>query len=129
MKVKYPGTVKEACQYADDGKGSRVKDFYVCHEGSTPHKQDRERIKLAQAASVAANTGRKRPDHSKLMTQLNEQRKDPTIYQFTHNTGLTFLGTRHQLIETYPDHKISASELGMLIRGQYKSHRGWKLTP
>lgn len=129
LGVKQAGSVREACKYAEQGRGSRVKDFYVCHNGGTPHKQNLDHMKRVQMASTTANTGKKRPEHSKLMNKLNEVRKDPTSYTFIRASGLTFIGTRHELIDTFPDHKISASELGMLIRGQYKSHRGWKLTP
>ena len=129
LGVSYGSMVRGACLNADLGKGSQVKGFYVCHNQSRPCKHDLSHLPIAKEAAVKALTGKKRPEHSKLMSELNEQRKDPTAYNFVHKTGLTFTGTRHELINEYPDHKINASELGMLIRGQYKSHRGWKLTP
>lgn len=127
--IKYSSSIIKACQNADLGKGSKAKGFYVCHQGGVPRKHNLDHLPKTLAASMASTTGKKRPEHSELMKELNEQRKDPTVYHFVHKSGAQFSGTRHELINAYPVHKINASELGMLIRGQYKSHRGWKLTP
>lgn len=53
---------------------------------------------------------------------------DLTIYRFIHKTGDTFIGSRKELVLSYPTHKIVSTELGLMIRGKYKSHRGWSLT-
>lgn len=53
---------------------------------------------------------------------------DSTNYAFAHNEHGMFCGTRQELIIAYPDSKINSSELGELIRGRYKTHRGWRVT-
>ncbi len=122
--------VKKACQNADEGKGSKAGNFYVCPHGSKPclkvaHAKDH--MQKMHEKAVKLNTGKSRPEHSELMKQLNESRKIKTVYKFKHTSGVTFEGTKYELIEAFPDHNISRTELGVMIRGRYKSHKGWSL--
>lgn len=128
--AKNPGNVRNACENADKGKGSKVQDFYVCHQGSKPClkvPQAVDHMKKMHQKAVELNTGKSRPEHSELMKQLNMARRDPTVYKFQHETGVTFEGTKFDLMEAFPDHNISRTDLGVMIRGRYKSHMGWSL--
>ena len=76
---------------------------------------------------LASMKDKKRPEHSALMKiKMKEVRSDTTVYTFI-KANTIFRGTRNQLIESYSTDKISNSELGMLIKGRYKTHKGWAL--
>jgi len=75
--------------------------------------------------AVETNTGKKRPEHSTLMIKLNAERRDQTTHIFYHIDGREFTGTKYQLKEM--DDCVSIGELGMLIKGRYKSHKGWSI--
>lgn len=51
------------------------------------------------------------------------------IYNWTHPVHGDFTGTRQELKNAYPDHKIRISELGKVIdpNGNVSSHRQWRL--
>lgn len=122
--------VMRACKNAAIGKGSKVGQFHVCWHGEQPclkvaHAKDH--MQKMHEKAVKLNTGKSRPEHSELMKQLNESRKIKTVYKFKHTSGVTFEGTKYELIEAFPDHNISRTELGVMIRGRYKSHKGWSL--
>lgn len=121
-----PSAVTTAISNADKGKGSQVRSVWVCHHGCTPGYKIPNNIPGSEAARKR-NQGRKRPDHSTFMKE-HPSNEDKHIYKFEHRTGLIFKGTRRELIAAFPNHNISSSELGVLIRGKYKSHRGWKIT-
>lgn len=128
--LTHPGCIRKACLNAEAGLGSKAGKYYVCHQGSkpclkVPHAPDH--MKRMHQKAVKLNTGKSRPEHSELMKQLNKARRDPTVYNFQHKTGITFEGTRADLMEAFPDHNISRTELGVMIKGRYKSHKGWSL--
>lgn len=72
--------------------------------------------------------GKSRPDHSRKLKARWIKGKDLTVYTFIKN-NIEFKGTRVELISQFPEDSISNSELGVMIRGGYKSHRGWKIKP
>jgi hypothetical protein len=111
---------------ADKGKGSQVQGYWVCHHGCKPAYKIPNTLPGSQAARKR-NLGKKRREHSRFMKDRMKDKQDKTIYNFHHKDEGTFVGTRNSLIETYPQHKIINSELGVMIRGKYKSHRGWSL--
>jgi len=55
-----------AVRNADNKKGSQVHGYWVCHVGSVPCYKTSNTTTGRQAA-IASNTGKKRPEHSKLM--------------------------------------------------------------
>lgn len=77
--------------------------------------------------ATEGNIGKKRPEHSAFMREFMATRDDLTIYHFIHELGTNFKGTRKQLIEKFPEHRIDNGMLGVTIRGGQKSHRGWRL--
>ena len=127
--AKNPGNIRQACKYADTNQSSRSGNFYVCHHGATPCKiaPDLHKLKEMSQKASALNTGKSRPEHSELMKRLNATRRDQTIYKFRHTSGTTFTGTKHDLMSAFPDHNIIKTELGVMIKGRYKSHKGWSL--
>lgn len=119
-----------ACKNAANNKGCKVGNYYVCwHNGTPCYKQEHapDHMKKMHQKAVELNTGKSRPEHSELMKQLNKARRDQTVYKFKHETGITLEGTKFDLIEAFPDHNISRTEIGVMIRGRYKSHKGWSL--
>ena len=90
---------------------------------------DPENVELVDpyggVADLARHQGKKRDGHSLLMKELAKTRRENTIYCFVHETKGTFTGTRHQLKEL--DETVSIGELGLLIKGKYKSHKGWSV--
>lgn len=59
-------TVRQACQNAAAGKGSKLKDYWACFEGSTPVKKDTSYM-TERNQMIRPNLGKKRPDHSQWM--------------------------------------------------------------
>ena len=53
---------------------------------------------------------------------------DKIIYNFIHTSGISFTGTRQQLIKSFPTHNIKSSDLGVMIRGEYRHHKGWSIS-
>ena len=117
--------VQAACKQAREGKASRLGTHMFCYNGESVHKKVYNNTPGCEAAR-RANIGRKRPDRAVFMHNLNESRRDATIYNFVHKDGREFTGTRYELKEADPS--VSIGELGVLIKGGYKSHRGWKIT-
>ena len=124
----YATTVRRSCQYADAGKSSRVKTFYVCFEGSSPVKKDMSYLTKRNKILAKYNTGRKRPAQSVVMRATNLSRPEANrIYKFVHISGIAFEGTRTQLRDAFPEQRLRASELANLHNGRAQSHRGWRL--
>lgn len=48
-------------------------------------------------------------------------------YTFKHKSGITFTGTRPELIAKFPEHNIRNCQLGTVIHGKQKSHRRWSI--
>jgi hypothetical protein len=118
-------TVITACKNANQNKSSKLKNYWACLAGSKPVKKDTSYL-IERNKSIKPYLGKKRPDHSKWM-KINNKSTDLHKYHFVHKSGSTFYGTRIDLIEHFPDHNINSSQLGLMIRGKYKTHRGWKL--
>ncbi len=119
-------SLKGRCENAKNGQGSKAGDFYICyHEGYPIIKTANSLPGSATAAKV--NRGKKRPEHSKIMKEYFLKKDKKNIYYFIHITGLEFIGSRRDLMDKFIDHKISNSELGAMINGNYKTHRGWSL--
>ncbi len=116
--------VQGACKNADKGKSSRLGDNYFCYSGGSVQKKVWNTMPGCEAAR-SANTGRKRPEHAEFMRKLMEDKRDKTIYKFIHKDGRVVEGTRYDLKEIDPT--VSIGELGVLIKGNYKSHRGWAI--
>lgn len=116
--------VQSACANSEKGKASRLGENYFCYSGGSVKKKVWNTMPGCEAARKV-NTGRKRPEQAKVIEKLNEERKDKTIYKFTHKDGRVVEGTRYDLKEIDPT--VSIGELGVLIKGNYKSHRGWTI--
>jgi len=116
--------IQSACKAASQGKASRLGEHYFCYEGDSVRKKIWNTSPGCEAARKV-NTGRKRPEQAEVMRKVNESRKDRTVYTFVHKDGTVFTGTRYDLKEH--DDSVSIGELGVLIRGGYKSHRGWTI--
>ena len=125
-----PSSISSAISNAAHDKGSQVKGYWLCHHKGSPGYRNTNTSAYKQAAKQRGYNARgtKRPNQSNFMKQYNKCRADTTIYTFIHKSGDTFTGTRNQLIEKYPSSTINNSELGVMIRGNYQSHRGWSLT-
>lgn len=114
-------------------------------EKMTGRKFSSTTIKKMKASSVRANEkrhklriqgkykinnaweGKKRPNHSKFMVEYNKNNEDKTQYKFKHKSGIVFVGSRRELCRKFPEHNIVNGELGVMVRGGYKTHRGWAL--
>lgn len=118
--------ITELCKNARNGKSSQYKGFWVAEENVTPVKKDTSYLASQNQRTAKMKIGVKRPNHTKFMTE-NNPNKDYIHYNFVHKTGEIFYGTRIDLALAFPNHNINTSELGMMIRGKYKTHRGWKL--
>ena len=116
--------LQRVCAAARLGKASRLGHHSFCYSGDSVKKKVWNTTPGREAA-IKANTGRKRPEHSEFMSEFNKQRQDQTIYTFKHQSGKTIIGTRYDLKEADPT--VSISELGVLIKGGYKQHRGWSV--
>ena len=124
----YPTTVREACEYAAEGKSSRVQQWYVCYEGDVPIKKDTTYLTERNKLLAKYNTGKRRPEHGAIVRAHNLTRPEANVvYQFIHEDGMEFEGTRTQLRDAFPQHNLLASELANLSSGRSKSHRGWRL--
>lgn len=117
--------VHAVCKQAREGKASRLGTHMFCYSGESVHKKVHNNAPGCEAARQA-NTGRKRPDRTEFMHKLNESKRDTATYKFVHKGGREFTGTRYQLKDIDPS--VSIGELGVLIKGGYKTHRGWKIT-
>jgi hypothetical protein len=124
----YPSTVINACVNSTNGKASRVRAHYVSYEGHQPIKKDMAFLQDRNKELWKINVGKKRPEHGKLVTELNRSRPEAQVlYKFVHKSGIEFFGTRTELRESFPQHNILASELANLSSGRAKSTRGWSL--
>ena len=116
--------VQQVCKQAREGKASRLGTHMFCYSGESVYKKVQNNKPGCEAAR-SANTGRKRPEHAEFMRKLMEDKRDKTIYKFIHKDGRVVEGTRYDLKEIDPT--VSIGELGVLIKGNYKSHRGWAI--
>lgn len=116
--------IQGACANARKGKASRLGDHHFCYNGESVKKRVWNTDPGLQAA-IKSNIGRKKPAHSEFMRKRGEERRDTTVHTFLHKDGKSFTGTRHALKEIDPT--VSIGELGVLIKGGYKSHRGWRI--
>ena len=125
-----PVYITNACKNASLGRACRVGNHYVCHDSDTPRKKDTTYLIEHNRNIAKKNIGVKRPKHSRFMKEHNHNRECNQIeYNWIHKTGSCFRGTRRQLIDAFLDHDIKNSELGVLIKGRYKSHKGWTVKP
>lgn len=116
--------IQAVCVQAKNNKSSKLGDYYFCYSGETVRKKIWNTSPGLEAAKKV-NIGRKRPEQAKVIAKLNEDRKDKNVYVFYHKNGEIFTGTRYDLKEHDPS--VSISELGMLIKGEYKKHKGWAI--
>jgi hypothetical protein len=49
---------------------------------------------------------------------------DPTVYEFTHDSGEKFIGTRFDFDQNY---KLTSGSVSRLLNGKYQSTQGWRL--
>lgn len=117
--------VSMACKNAQNNKASQVKGYFVCFNGDKPIKKDTEYLSNRNKI-IKPFLGKKRPEQASMM-RANNPNADANVYKFKHKTGIVFEGTRQDLHNAFPEHNLSSSELGLVIRGNYKSHRGWSL--
>ena len=123
----HSATVSGTCRCAEKNRASQIKGFYVCYKGGTPKKKDT--TYLSELNKIRKPMlGKTRPEHSRLMKE-HPPRLDNKIYTFIHTNGMKFKGTRLALSRKYPKHNISSQQIGVMIRGYQKSHKGWKLFP
>lgn len=69
-------TVIQACRNAEQGKASKLKEFWVCFAGSKPVKKDTSYL-LERNRRIKPLLGKKRPDHSKFMKDKWAAKKQP----------------------------------------------------
>ena len=75
---------------------------------------------------IKINTGKKRPDHSEWMHNHNPNRANDAPAQWVNKeTKQSVYGGRHDVCKLDPTAVLS--ELGHVITGKYKSHRGWTI--
>lgn len=63
-------TVIQACRQAEAGKGSKIKEVWVCFQGSKPVKKDTSYM-AERNRTHTPHLGKKRPDHSEWMKRNN----------------------------------------------------------
>ncbi len=121
-----PALITYACKNASQNKSCKLREYYVCHQEDQPRKKDTSYLKKQLKIMHERNQGKRRPDHSEFIRKRNlDKLCNHIIYAWNHISGTKFIGTRRDLIRKFPIHKIKNSELGALIKGRYKSHRGW----
>ena len=125
MGVVHPRVAK-ACANAKKGKACRVGDYYVCYKEDKPVVKNLDYLRQRNQTWLAAhNRGKKRSEHSLYMKERAKKHRDLTVYSFQHSIKGTFVGTRHDLKEF--DESVSIGELGLLVKGKYKKHKGWSI--
>lgn len=87
----------------------------------------RTRSRASVEKGAAKIRGRPKSDEHKLKLR-NSGQWDQTIYNFEHKTGITFTGTRQQLIDGFPEFKVTKHNLAHLINGRCKTAKGWRLS-
>lgn len=123
--------VYSAAVNSTKNKGSKTKSkidnqiYYVCFVGFFPVKKSTAYLPAQCEKMSLRNKGVKRPQHSQFMKDLRKQRADKTVYNFINTDGREFVGTRRELMEI--DDKVVNGELGNMIKGKYKTHKGWML--
>lgn len=79
--------------------------------------------------SEAAKGVPKSEAHKQALKEAHKKRKykgfDTTIYTFVHKDKGSFTGTQHEFYNTYKE--VQKSNLNKLIKGTYKTHKGWRL--
>src|SRR5690606_33824590 len=111
-------SVKRACDNALLKKASRIKHFFCCYKGSKPIKKNTHYLIIKNKTTMKKhNTGKKRPEHGVKIKQHNCSRTAAKIiYHFKHISGIVFIGTRTQLKDSFPEYKLSSSELCCLCK-------------
>ena len=128
--LQVPGPrIHTACNYARQGKSSSIlkKKYYLAYKDEIPHKRDLTYYIEKNKKLIEFNTGKKRPNHSLFMKNFMEVNRDSTVYNWIHKNGNTFIGTRYELTQYDLKSNIKVSELGEILSGRYKSHRGWRI--
>jgi hypothetical protein len=120
-----PVNISMACKNAHLEKGSQVKGYWFCYSGEKPIYK-KTNTKPGLRAAIKANTGKKRPEHAKKVSEIARKKDSMNIYKFKHISGKTFTGSRYQLIEAFPRDDIKNYGLSAVLNGSQKSHRGWK---
>lgn len=118
--------ISMSCKAADNNRGSQVDGKWFSYSGKKPIYKMENPWPGLQRARVA-NTGQKRPEHGKFMKEYHSEKDIKSVYTFIHSSGLTFKGSRRQLIAKYSKHKIDNIQLGCMIRGLQKTCRGWSI--
>lgn len=116
--------IHKCCQQASQGKASRLGKYHFCYSGDSVRKKTWNTAPGLRAAKER-NTGRKRPEQADVMKKVNESRRDLSVHTFIHKNGNRFVGTRYDLKDYDP--QVSIGELGVLVKGGYKSHKGWTI--
>jgi hypothetical protein len=108
--------------YGVDRKGKK-NTFY----GRTHSQETREKISAGQKKRKL-----ERPESFKTYERTDEHRKaisraridSAAVYNFIHKDESTFTGTTRQLSEMLGSHP---AESWKLVKGHYKTHKGWRL--
>lgn len=88
------------------------------------HTQE-SRDKISKAKKGQGKGIKKQPFTIEHRKAISRARTDSaTIYNFVHKDGTTFTGTTRQLSEMVGSHP---AESWKLVKGQYKTHKGWKV--
>lgn len=113
--------------------------------GRVPKQQQRDKMKAAWAdgknpmkGKVGPNKGllgednplfgRKRPEHSKIMSGSNNPDHDPTVFTFyNHSLGLKETCTKYELRTKYS--VGGTGSMAALVTGRKKSVGGWTMNP
>jgi hypothetical protein len=85
---------------------------------SNPSLETREKMSKAQSGKVISQDTKKK---------MSETRTDKTIICWIHPHFGIETCSRQELISKYPQLNLRSGELGKLLSGIYKTHKGWSL--
>lgn len=85
------------------------------------------RSKEAIEKGAAKLRGRPKSEHHRQKLR-NSGQWDKTVYNFEHKSGVTFIGTRKQLIDSFPEFKVTKHNLAEMINGRCRTAKGWKFS-
>ena len=124
----YPSTVMKACEYSTQNKSSYVKGYYVSLVNSKPVKRDETYLLERNKELWKTNVGKKRPEHGKLISDINRQRPEAMRrFVFEYKDGTLFEGTRSELRDAFPQFNLTSADLSNVISGKQTNAKGWYL--